>query len=348
VAVPLDDLARLFDEQARTCERERSPAYAELLDRSAADLRAGGLLADLLAPYAAAATGEAVPLRLMGALHRLVLERAAPRLAVQWPSVGGSWAGAGAAWPAVLDALQANRARVSVLLRQVPQTNEVGRAAALAGLLRHAAAQTGRRRVRLVELGASGGLNLLVDRFHVTGAGASAWGPAESPVQLAGAWEGAAPPEAAVEVVERTGYDLQPVDVTTTEGRLLLTSYVWADQRERLERLRGALSVAAEDPPRVLRAGAADALAGLRPRPDELLVVWHSVMWQYVEESERVRLRAGLDELVGAGGVHACLEPRDAPPGTPRSHDAVLRVGDAPARVLGSAPPHGVPVVWTP
>ena len=95
----------------------------------------------------------------------------------------------------------------------VPQTNEVGRAAALAGGLRHVVRAVGSPRVRLVELGASGGLNLMVDRFFVAGAG-TPWGPPGARLRMADAWQGAAPPGGDVQVVDAVGVDLHPVDVS--------------------------------------------------------------------------------------------------------------------------------------
>ena len=49
-------------------------------------------------------------------------------------------------------------------------------------------------------------------------------------------------------VVERRGCDRGPVDPTTTDGRLALTASIWADQTTRLDRLRGALELAARFP----------------------------------------------------------------------------------------------------
>ncbi len=52
-----------------------------------------------------------------------------------------------------------------------PQTNEVGRSVALLAGLFDVVAATGTGRIRLLELGASAGLNLLVDRFGFFGTG---------------------------------------------------------------------------------------------------------------------------------------------------------------------------------
>ncbi|RZS87226.1 hypothetical protein EV189_2651 [Motilibacter rhizosphaerae] len=289
-------LPRLLLDQAGACAANGSPMYAALLERAAADCAAGGVVADLLAPWAGAGVGDAVPLRFTGALHRLVLERRAPELALHYPSVGGSAADPDGLWDAVRRLLAARGDEVAPLLDSVPQTNEVGRAAALAGVLRHLAAR-GERRVRLVELGASAGLNLLVDRFRVTGAG-QPWGPEGSPVVLADAWAGDAPPAGQVEVVDRLGVDLAPVDATSPQGRLLLTAYVWADQVTRFERLRAALELARRDPPRVVRGSAADLLDALEPDASAITVVWHSVFWQYVAPGEQQRLRERVDALL--------------------------------------------------
>lgn len=68
-------------------------------------------------------------------------------------------------------------------LRIVPQTNEVGRSAALLVGLFDLVRACGTERIRLLEVGASAGLNLLVDRFRFE---ADHWtyGPADSPVRL--------------------------------------------------------------------------------------------------------------------------------------------------------------------
>ena len=62
------------------------------------------------------------------------------------------------------------------------------------------------------------------------------------------AWQGALPPEGAVRIVERQGYDIAPVDVTGIDGEMTVLSYVWPDQSARLERLRGAIAVARNVP----------------------------------------------------------------------------------------------------
>lgn len=349
--------ARLADHvraQARACAEMGSPLYAGLLDRVADDVTSGGPAAEILAGYARDPGADAVALRLMGGVHRLVLQRRAPGLAVFYPSVGGGGdtTDMTGAWPALRAVLADHEDELRSLLDQAPQTNEVGRAAALLGGLHHVLAWRDRP-VRLAEVGASAGLNLWADLFRVDLGGGASVGPGDSPVRLAGAWEGTPPPVAApLRVVDRLGCDTAPLDPRTTEGRLRLTSYVWPDQRDRLERLRGALALAAGRPFPVRRQTAVDFLADLRVVPGATTVLWHSVMWQYLpasEQSEAARLLVALGESATdhAGFAHLSMEPTRTAPG----HDSVflVRLRTWPGgeeRVLGSAHPHGLPTTW--
>jgi hypothetical protein len=79
-------------------------------------------------------------------------------------------------------------------------------------------------------VGASAGLNLLLDHYAYRG---DSWqfGSADSTVQFIDPIEGPVQLEHFM-ITDRAGCDLRPVDATTTEGRLLLTSFVWPfDQR---------------------------------------------------------------------------------------------------------------------
>ena len=339
------DLPRQLRELSENCGRLGSPLYAGLLAQVAEDVAARGPLARVLAGHEADPAGAAVGLRLLGTVHRLVLEGVAPELAAYYPSVGGTADPAGA-WPALRRLVSARADEIRAGLTHPPQTNEVGRSAALAGALLHLLARAPLP-VRLHEIGASAGLNLRVDRFHF--GGVADWGPPESPVRLDDAWHGAAPPvDAPLRVVERLGYDLAPVDPGTLEGRRRLTAYVWADQTDRLARLRGAFEVAAAVPAVVERASAADAVRRLRLAPGAWTVLWHSVVWQYLDRAEKEIVRERLAALgaradTDAPLAHVTFEPRAHGEAT---YPVVIRAWPGRERLLGRAPPHGLPVTW--
>jgi hypothetical protein len=327
--------------QASHCAEFGSPLYADLLMRCADDVEAGGAVAQLLASRADLPAQQVLPLRLLSGVHALVLQRAAAELAMFYPSVGGTATEADARWRAFHGVVADKGDALQPWLDATVQTNEPGRAAALLGGLHAAAAITGPLPVRLFEFGASAGLNLRVDALPI-GPGATIDTPLpQSPAPL--------------RVAERRGADLHPIDPTTTEGRLRLSAYVWADDLPRFERLRLALDVAAQVPAPVMRGRAAEFLAQVRGRHGFVTVVWHSIVWQYLPINERAAVTAELDRLAGEASVeapvaHISLEPDPDTVGRSLLLPEV-RLRLAPHgvdAVLGVAPAHGVPVQWRP
>ena len=345
------DIVGAFRLQARACAEHGSPMYGELLELVADDAAAGGPVADVLAEHGSGDSGDlvdqAVALRLMGSVHRLVLERRAGDLAAYYPSVGGTWESRGG-WQAFRRLLAERPAEAAAWLDRPPQTNEVGRATALYGALLHLPRDLP---VRLTEIGASGGLNLRADRFCYVDDTGRAFGDLQSAVRLEEAWQGRPlDPWPQLEVVGRTGCDMRPVDVTTTEGRLLLTSYVWPDQRTRLERLRAAFRVAAEVPVDVRDQDAVSFLHDLDLAEGTTTVVQHSVMWQYLPVTARQAAEERLEELGGSATdrrrfARVAVEPvqRDPEP----EFLVVLRTWPGgEEQLLGRTVPHGVPTTW--
>jgi hypothetical protein len=283
--------------QAEACRRLGSDLYGELLGQAAADAEAGGVIARVVGDRPAS-NASALGLRLMGSVHRLVLQGEAPALARTYPSVGGH-ADPDAAWPAFLGLVDERFEAVDAGMDRPVQTNEVGRAAALVGGFLELARATGLP-LRVLEVGASAGLNLRWDRFSYEARGET-WGPAESPVRLCSYnSDRALPFGVEASVVERAGCDAAPVDPTTDDGRLTLLSYVWPDQIHRIRLLRAALAVAAETPAPVEQAEAV-AWTTDRWRPDTgaATVLFHSIVMQYLPDDRR----AAFKQLVRSRGA---------------------------------------------
>src|SRR5206468_4804470 len=93
----VDRLSRRLRRQAAWCAELGSPLYASLLESAADDLETGGPVMDVLSGFEEEVGAAALALRLMGAVHRLVLEDVLPELAERYPSTGGD-GDAGAAW----------------------------------------------------------------------------------------------------------------------------------------------------------------------------------------------------------------------------------------------------------
>ncbi len=349
----VEHLVHTLRAQGLFCAASGSPMYGELFALVADDVEVGGVFAGILSGHEDDPSRDAVPLRLLGGLHRLVLDGRAPQLRHWYPSTGGTWEAA-AAWPEIVRTATEDADALSAALDQPPQTNEVGRSAALIGGLLLINREFDLP-VRLFEIGSSAGLNLRPDhyryRFGHNESGGQ-WGPVDSPVTIDDAWHGRLPPQGAVRIVERHGYDIAPIDINGADGEMTVLSYVWPDQSARLDRLRGAIAVARNVPARLERRTAADAVAGLNPADGALTVLWHSITWQYLSAGERDAVRHGVDALAERADTrspfaHLTLEPARDGPGAPIKF--LVRVRSWPGgklQILGECHPHGAPVAW--
>lgn len=340
-----------FEQQAAACAHLGSPMYAELLTRLVGDVTTGGPAAAVLAGHEDDPGPSALGLRLLGSVHRLVLERRAGALGTFYPSVGGQWEPEGG-WRAFRALLAAEPDAVREWLDRPPQTNEVGRATALMGGLLHLD-EAMRLPVRLCEVGASGGLNLLADRFCYLESGRVVQGDPASAVRLEDAWRGRPlRPWPELEVRERLGGDVRPVDARTVEGRTTLTAYVWPDQVARFDRLRKALLLTGEHGVEVRRQGAADFVADLDLRQGSTTVLWHSVMWQYLSRHEQRAVTEGIERLgrratADQPFAHLSLEPSRRTPEADHEFLVMLETWPTGGRhLLGSSAGHGLPTVW--
>ncbi len=345
----LNAAAKAFHLQADFCENLGSPFTARVLTVLAADIGAGGVIANLVAGFEEEPVAAALALRVAGALHRRALDEPNGRLGQLYATVGGAGPDDAALQAALIQDIAENRSHYDTYLEGPPQTNEVGRSAVMIGGYLSIAAQTGLP-LHVFEIGASAGLNLGCDRFFYR-FGDEIWGDKTSPVSLAPAWHGGLPPlHADLQIAERQGCDIAPVDIGEHENQRRLESYIWPDQPERLARLRGAVSVAKELGTRVLHESAdvfvENALQNSAPRA--VRVIAHTIMWQYMPED----MRARIEGAIGQAGEKASgespvawlrLEPVDVK--DPPSLRLTLWPGGE-TQELAIAHPHGASVKW--
>lgn len=332
--------------QRNSCADLGSMLYAQLLDGVIADVEAGGPCAAVLTPHAGDPFGSVLPLRFLGSVHRLVLDGRAPALAAHYPSAGGT------PGPRLVDdflaAVAELRPEIEARLGHGVQTNEVGRAAALVGGFVEVARRSGLP-LRALELGASAGLNLRWDRYWYD-TGSSTLGDAACGVRFVGEWHGERPrlDDVAVSVADRAGCDRSPVDPATEDGRLTLRSYLWPDMVTRRARLDAALEVAARVPAMVEASDLGEWLERrlAEPVPGVATVVYHSIVWQYVDGPSRDRMRAALRLAGAAASADAPVAWLRLEPAGPVADLRLTWWPGGEEQVLATSGYHGVPVYW--
>ncbi|MCV2863629.1 DUF2332 domain-containing protein [Albidovulum sediminicola] len=331
-----------FREQGESCAALGSPFMARLMTLLGARLQPGTPLSDRLFawPGDVGPRGASVPLRLAGALHALRLSGHGELTAVYPPATVDDET----LWRAIERALATEAQTIGRFIDSPPQTNEVRRAAVLVALAHWLAARAPLP-IRLLELGASAGLNLSFDRFGVE-LGGHRRGAEAPALILRPDWRGTLPPASPFTVVARQGVDLAPIDIGQAGDRLRLRAYLWPDQTERLALTDAAISVAGPPP---ARGDAIDWLSGrLAPARGTLLLVYSTVAWQYFPVPSQSRGRALIEAAGAAATADAPLawfgmEADDATPGA----GLALRLWPGDLRIdLGRADFHGRWVDW--
>lgn len=210
-----------------------SPLYVHLAGVIAGDAELMRVLDDIVNPP---------PINILfGAVHMLLAREPGDPLAAYYPDLTSE------ARPIDDDlggefrrfVLEHEGAIAAIGASRYTQTNEVRRAVALLP----AVWMTGLDRFHLVEIGASAGLHLALDRYRYRW-GAVEWG--DSRLLLETESRGLDPRPRPVEIGRRIGLDINPLDPGDPDDRAWLEALLWPEAPERRERLRVALGIAAE------------------------------------------------------------------------------------------------------
>jgi hypothetical protein len=308
-----DEMLRALLQQAESCRSLGSAMYSALFTDLAADYADGGRTYALLAGRSLRPVHDAVPLRLAGAIHRVVLQGKDDRLARHYPSVGGKPAEDFTA--DFIGYMRDHLEDVENGLATQVQTNEVGRSVAHL-VLSHWLTTLGVEQFSFLEIGASAGLNLNFDRFYGC-FGQLRMGDPSSSLRFMGDWFSNAPdvPRVSATAIGKRGCDISPIDVARPDDEARLLSFVWPDQKLRLERLRSAIAIAKAHRPIVDAASADEWIALQLARPNEhATLIFHSIVWQYLGTETQNRLKhaiysAGESATPTAPIVWARMEP---------------------------------------
>lgn len=226
------------------------------------------------------------------------------------------------------------------------QTNDVARCAALVlGLAQFDGP------VALLEVGASAGLCLALDRYAyewTTPNGTVGLAGDAPTVRLASTVRGhPGLPTRMPQVVWRAGADPHPVDVATDAGRGWLRTLLPPGQHERMQTLDAAIEVALRHPPRLVACDAVDTLRLLNEvQVDEVpdaatRVVLTSGVLVYLSAADRARFAAAV---LASGARWLAFEPLGVVVG--ESGDVARSALTLDGVVLATADPHARELEW--
>lgn len=279
---PLADHARVVRDLGSTF-------VAAILEAGERQLYRAPQTARLIADWPGDAAADALAMRFNGALHALARRGDRPALTGLYARQDGDFDGV------IGDAIADADGFVAEWMREPPQTNEVGRTAAIM-----AALMTLRTHidlpVELIELGASAGLNLNLAEYAFDLGGVRV-GRESSPVRIAPEWRGSPPPARTVDIVATQGVDLRPLAAADSKAQERLMAYVWADQPDRAERLAHALAIARDRPPAIACDDIARWLPEVLaqpPAPGICRVVVHAMVLQYCTAATHATVAAAL------------------------------------------------------
>lgn len=241
------------------------------------------------------------------------------------------------------------------------QTNEVGRSSGLALGLACAARVLGEP-LALLDVGASAGLNLLLDQYRLRFSTGQEVGPSSSPVQIECRVEpaGTPLPQRLPAIDRRMGLDRDPVDLADPDNVRWLLACIWPGTG-RHDRAAAAMKLAGRTPPHVARG---DMVADLRPmirrlRPGAVVVV-NSWSFSYLDADKRLAYEGALRDAGRDGPVAwiycdtaeatSLFSPSEPPPDVSDIPSvlglAVFDGDDVESHCLGYMHSHGRWVKW--
>ncbi|GAA0737854.1 DUF2332 domain-containing protein [Sphingomonas japonica] len=289
-----------FLRQAAICRAMASPFTARVLEAGPDILHRGPLTLARIAGWPGDRGDAAVGLRFASAFHALARRHADAALVRLYKERDGDFA------KVLGDALEAQDGFVADWIGSAPQTNEVGRAAAIMAALMVAATAFPGASFELLELGSSAGLNLNLGRYGYDLGGVFAGSPAAM-LRLHPEWRGPPPPDASVRITSARGVDIAPLDVADPAVCDRLRAYCWPDQDARAARLDAAIALAQVYPPQIDRGDAAAWLEQRLAEPQDagtIRAIFHSIVLQYLPPQARARVLA----LIADAGKHATTE----------------------------------------
>ncbi len=265
--------------------------YQDLARRVAED-------SDLLDLAAQAQPGQPAPNLLFAAVNFLLYKGTSHELRNFYPNHGGAYDPHRTFDPFKDFCLTHNRDIKKLLQTRLVQTNEVRRCALLiAGFFE--VAKAGVKRIGLIDVGASSGLNLNLDRYQYKYSNGLTAGAPNSRLILDCEVQGNLQSTEIPHIESRIGIDLNPIDLSDPDELLWALALIWPDQPERAERLKRAAEIQKNFPVELIKDEANRAIENVAEKfPSDLpLAVIHSFTLNQFSVEDRSRFDENLKAI---------------------------------------------------
>lgn len=350
----IEEFKSALDWQASHAEQNGAPCTARIIRALAKVRESDTATGRRIAAWEGLTLKDALPLRMAGGLHHLLLSGQDDRLARVY---SGQIIDQGQIDALVCDLVETYDTLLLPWLDGPPQTNEAGRAASIMGGLLWLA-QRSVPKFELFELGASAGVMTMLDGYHFR-LGDTEVGSPTSPMQIVPEWRGDSsppPPPDDFEILSVRGCDLAPIDLTDPASALRLKSYIWPDAPGRMARIDAAIELASTNPPDLVKQDAGEFVREMLARPQSggtTRAMFHSIMWQYMPVATQDAITAAFEQA----GENATQErplawiSLETDPETFR-HELKVRhwsgtSHDGETVLLSHAHPHGAWIEWS-
>ena len=296
----IEDIAEGILHQAKHCENNGAHCTGRIVRAQLALMNSDTECGKVIQNWPGLPLEDALPLRLAGGFHHLHLTGSDDRLT---PVYRGILTDQSQVDETVLAVVRDHDEKLLPWFDSPPQTNEAGRSASFMVGLKWLSGRLGPK-FELNELGASAGINSMMDRYHYDLGDVSA-GPPNSPMQIKPEWRGNSPPDHPVEITSIQGCDQAPINLSDPAMALRVKSYVWPENSDRIERMDAAISLASEQRPEIAKMDAADWVdmrLDSAQQEGVVRVFHHSIVWQYIPKDRQDRISDALS-AVGASGT---------------------------------------------
>ncbi len=238
---------------------------------------------------------QPVPNLFFASVHFLLMKNRSHGLSRYYPSLGGAFEPTPLMLKTFKDfCLDWKNQIIEILKTRLVQTNEVQRCALLRPAINFVSSQSDNKKISLIDIGVSGGLNFLLDKTFIKYSNGSSIGSPESKLQIRCESIGGPIPLQLEEILiyDRIGIDLNPLNLMNEEEHLWNLALIWPDQLERIQRFNSATQLLNSIPISFVKGSGPEMLpqAIKSVSCENLLCVMHSFTLNQFSNEDREKL----------------------------------------------------------